>query len=257
MRITVRHELTYSLGNPARALAHVLMTPLATVQQKVERWSIDMPGIASAAVFRDAYGNRAHLVNFTKVEGDITILVEGLVETSDKAGVLGRVDHDPMAAIYRRPTALTKADPALIDGLDKLSGVALLHELMDRVHNGIGGTAQSQSQDGQSQSQRNSEPAGLPAHRFIGAARALGLPARYVTGYVLADEDEPAAFRGWAEVWDDGLGWIGFDPVANLCPADGHVRLASAFDVATALPARFHPAPPTMPAETVSVTAAD
>ena len=43
MRLTVTHTLTCSLPSPARAVEHVLLTPLTTPQQRVERWSIEMP----------------------------------------------------------------------------------------------------------------------------------------------------------------------------------------------------------------------
>jgi hypothetical protein len=259
MRITIRHELVYAIGTHARVQAHVLLTPVPTAQQKIERWSVEMPGMAESATFRDGYGNRAHLVTATKIEGEIRVVVEGVVETSDRAGVIGRLDHDPMPALYRRPSAGAKAEPELIAGLEKKGGVSLLHELMARIHEApaAASPSQSQTQDGESQSQGQSTgvPPPLPALRFIGAARALGLPARYVTGYVLETDDDPAGFRGWAEVWEEGLGWIGFDPVCNLCPVESHVRVATGFDIATTLPVRFVPSPTEMPHETASVTA--
>ena len=50
------------------------------------------------------------------------------------------------------------------------------------------------------------------AHLFVSAARSLGIPARYVAGYLLADEAGHAVREtlAWAEAWVDGLGWIGF-----------------------------------------------
>jgi transglutaminase-like putative cysteine protease len=77
------------------------------------------------------------------------------------------------------------------------------------------------------------------AHIFISAARALGLPARYVSGYFLTDSDEPSeAHHAWAEVWIKGLGWLGFDPANRLCPTDRYVRLACGLDSASAAPVR-------------------
>ena len=65
MKLTVKHTLTYNLGTPARVVTHVLLTALAMPQQKVERWSIDMPGLSDGAMFRDGFGNRAYLVSQT------------------------------------------------------------------------------------------------------------------------------------------------------------------------------------------------
>ena len=78
------------------------------------------------------------------------------------------------------------------------------------------------------------------AHVFISAARSLGIPARYVSGYLLAGTgDEPSdANHAWAEAWLDGLGWVGFDPANGVCPTDRYVRLASGLDAAFAAPIR-------------------
>ena len=276
MKITLTHTLSFSLATPPRALQHVLLTALGTPQQKIERWSIAMPGFAEAVTFRDAFGNRAQLVSQVKPEDPIVVTVSGVVETTDKAGVLGRLDFDPMPAIFRRPTALTKPAPELVEGLSNDGGrIAMLHELMDRVNRAfslpapaepVQSQSQSQSQDGQSQSQGGSlpeetiEPAITAAkenpadfaHALIGAARALDIPARYVTGY-LAGDDSAASFHAWAECWDERLGWIGFDAMFNLCPADTYIRLAAGLDAMGTMPLRCVPVWPEMPVETVEM----
>lgn len=81
-------------------------------------------------------------------------------------------------------------------------------------------------------------PRGL-AHAFIAAARTLGTPARYASGY---RHDEAAdgvpGEHGWAEAFVPAIGWIGFDPSADLCPTDRYVRLAVGLDLLGAAPAR-------------------
>ena len=102
MKLSVAHTISFSLGSPARAVQHLLLTPLATPQQRIERWSIEMPGFADAPTFRDGYGNKAHMVSEVKPEPTITVRVAGTVETLDKAGVVGRLEYDPMTALFRR-----------------------------------------------------------------------------------------------------------------------------------------------------------
>jgi transglutaminase-like putative cysteine protease len=256
MQLTIRHTLTFSLGTPARAVQHLLLTPLATPQQKIERWSIEMPGIADAAVFRDGFGNRAHLVSQIKPEPRIVVTAGGVVETLDRAGVLGRLDLDPMPAMFRRQTLETTFDPALIEGLagggDR---IAMLHELMGRLHATRLAPTRMQAQGSQQQAQGGEmAPRGL-ALAFVGAARELGVPARYVTGYLL-DEDGKASFHAWAEAWDEGLGWIGFDAKLDMCPTGNHIRLASGLDATGTMPIRSAPVWNEMPVETVEIEAA-
>jgi Transglutaminase-like enzymes, putative cysteine proteases len=77
-------------------------------------------------------------------------------------------------------------------------------------------------------------------HVFCAAARSLGFPARYVAGYLLAGEGEDWAHEthAWAEAHVEGLGWVGFDPSADVCPTDRYVRLCSGLDARGAAPIR-------------------
>lgn len=251
MLITIRHRLSLTLGpGIVRSAQHVLLTPQTGPTQVVREWAIDMPGMAGAASFIDGFGNRAHLVTQLRPEAELVVAVSGVVETMDRNGVIGKVPGEPPPALYRRPTALAKAAGAITskfrtvprDGQDR---IALLHALMARVGEVVGEAEQTQgqSQDGQAQSQGEAArpPAADFAHAFIGAARALEIPARYVTGYVAGHSGE-AAWHAWTEAWDDGLGWIGFDPMLGYCPTDRHVRVATGLDASTVPPVRGVPA---------------
>jgi transglutaminase-like putative cysteine protease len=252
MKLRLTHTLAFSLSGSGRAVQHLLLTALATPQQKIERWSIAMPGFTDAATFRDGYGNRAHLVSQTKRSEPITVTVSGLVETTDKAGVLGRLEYDPPPALFRRATDLTKPDPELIEDIDPEGGrIGQLHEIMGRVHEKLS-PSQSQSDGEQTQTFGNSDPSAF-AHTFIAGARALDIPTRYVTGYLF--DDGAAAIHAWAEAWDEGLGWIGFDPRLNVCPTDQHIRLASGLDAVSTMPVRSVPVWGEMPVETVEIVA--
>lgn len=249
MKIAIRHSMSLVLGpGVARSVQHLLLMPVSGPTQTVHEWTIEMLGFAGAAKIVDGFGNRAQLVSQVKPEAELVISVSGIVETIDRNGVVGRVPGDIPPGLYRRPTAATKAAGAITSkfrtvpktGQDR---IALLHGLMARVGEVIGEPEQSQEQDGQSQSQGSAvhAPASDYAHAFIGAARGLDIPARYVTGY-LHGEDSGAALHAWAEAWDDGLGWIGFDAMLGLCPTDQHVRVAVGLDAVSTMPVRSIPA---------------
>lgn len=71
------------------------------------------------------------------------------------------------------------------------------------------------------------------SHLALAAIRALKLPARYVSGYLLT---RPApgqvklrgadASHAWISVWDPGLGWVDMDPTNGLIPTDEHIAIA-------------------------------
>lgn len=71
------------------------------------------------------------------------------------------------------------------------------------------------------------------AHLLIATFRLMGLPARYVSGYLLtkAPPGKPKligsdASHAWASVWAPGIGWVDFDPTNNIIPREEHITLA-------------------------------
>ena len=75
------------------------------------------------------------------------------------------------------------------------------------------------------------------AQIFIAAARALEIPARYVSGYLMMDDRvEQEATHAWAEAWVEGLGWVGFDISNGISPDPRYVRVATGRDYRDAAP---------------------
>ena len=77
------------------------------------------------------------------------------------------------------------------------------------------------------------------AHVFIACCRRLGVPARYVSGYLRNDDPELHVGRtshSWAEAWVPGLEWVGFDPANNISPRGDSLRVAIGLDYRDAAP---------------------
>jgi transglutaminase-like putative cysteine protease len=81
------------------------------------------------------------------------------------------------------------------------------------------------------------------AHLQIGCLRALGLPARYVSGYLLTAATPGQsrmvgadASHAWLAAWCPGLGWIEFDPTNNLVPYLDHITVAWGRDYSDVCP---------------------
>ena len=72
---------------------------------------------------------------------------------------------------------------------------------------------------------------------FIAVCRAVGIPARFVSGYQEGDPDEKQSdLHAWAEVYLPGGGWRGYDPTLGLAVADRHVALAAGASPSLASP---------------------
>lgn len=71
------------------------------------------------------------------------------------------------------------------------------------------------------------------AHLEIACLRSLGLPARYVSGYLLTRPPEHGeklvgadASHAWLAVWCPGHGWIDLDPTNNMIASAEHITIA-------------------------------
>ena len=63
---------------------------------------------------------------------------------------------------------------------------------------------------------------------FVPAARVAGIPARYISGYLMMnDRVDQDASHAWAEAHIDGLGWVGFDVSNGYSPDERYVRIAT------------------------------
>ncbi len=83
------------------------------------------------------------------------------------------------------------------------------------------------------------------AHLAVGCLRSIGLPARYISGYI-ETVPQPGEARlvgadashAWCSVWTPMAGWIDFDPTNGLMPVDWHITVAWGRDYADVTPVR-------------------
>jgi transglutaminase-like putative cysteine protease len=251
MRLRIAHSSVYRYDPPAAGVIQVLrLTPRNHEGQYVERWRIDVVPDARLAAHEDAFGNIGHVFTADGPLEELRVEVDGDVETQNTHGVVrGTVERFP-PSLFLRDTALTQADSAIRAFATKIreaSGgelLAELHGLLDRLFEDFAGTTgDAAAAPAKNAAEAFARKGGAPkdfAHIFIGAARSLGIPARYVGGYhrhadKAADADTSHA---WAEAYVPDLGWVGFDPSNGCCPTDAHIRVAIGLDSLGAAPMR-------------------
>jgi transglutaminase-like putative cysteine protease len=221
MLLSVRHETLYNYETPViYSVQRLHLWPSEFAAQKTVSWSISAPGIETALSYVDGFGNRVHLVNFADVVGDVSIVAEGTVDCEDAAGVVKGLPSSAPDAVFTRQTDATIPNAAIRNMADKAASkdgeLATLHAMMGAIHDRVDyelgsthahTTAAEAFADGRGVCQDH-------AHIFVGAARGLGIPARYVTGYLVTGQGATStAAHAWAEALVPNLGWIGFDPV--------------------------------------------
>ena len=81
------------------------------------------------------------------------------------------------------------------------------------------------------------------AHLAIACIRSVGLPARYVSGYIETVSPVGAekligadASHAWFSVYDPAMGWMDFDPTNNMIPGDQHITIGWGRDYADIAP---------------------
>ncbi|MGE7367933.1 transglutaminase family protein [Neorhizobium sp. NPDC001467] len=243
MRLKIVHRTEYRYDAPVPySLQRLRLTPPDTAAQTILSWNIAVDGASIEAGYADQYGNRTELVS---TEGDahtIRITAAGEVETTDKAGVFGPHQGFCPLWLFLRETERTRPGRLTRELSDTLAGdteLARMHALMETINATVTYTPGS-TDTLTSAEQALEAKSGVcqdHAHIFITAARLCGIPARYVSGYLLMEgQDEQVATHAWAEAHLPGLGWVGFDAANAICPDDRYVRLACGLDYAAAAP---------------------
>lgn len=247
LTLQVRHTTHYAFTQPViHAIQRLRLTPKETHGQRILDWRMTFDNARVELEYDDQHFNHVTLVSLAPGAREVTVTCEGLVETEDNAGVIGRHSgHLPLWSFLRQ-TPLTRPGPRLRALLREVSGasagedqVGFLHALSALIRQRIA------YETGRTHSATTAEEAALHgagvcqdhAHIFIGAARAAGIPARYVSGYLMMnDRIEQEATHAWAEAHIEGLGWVGFDVSNGICPDPRYVRVATGSDYRDAAP---------------------
>jgi transglutaminase-like putative cysteine protease len=243
MLLKIFHRTEYNYDAPlSYALQRLRLVPKASRAQKVVEWNIAIEGGKVEVRYDDSFGNETWLLSLDGEPDRLVIDASGVVETTDTQGILG--PHKGMAPLwlFQQATALSHPGAGTTDlaqavqagdGLDRLHRLMLL--VRERVAYTVGATdaittAEEALLRGQGVCQDHS-------HIFITAARLMGYPARYVSGYLHLDTaDDQTATHAWAEAHVDGLGWIGFDTSNGISPDERYVRIACGRDYRDAMP---------------------
>ena len=248
MRIHIEHETTYSYDEPVSYSIQALrMRPLDTRSQRIVNWTVETPQHASVREQRDVYGNVLQMLYVERPHTEIKLRVSGDVETTELNGVVASPIERFPPRFYLRRTLLTETNDALnelaetareaSDGTPLDLAHSLMHKVRDQLDYMIGETDATTTA-----AQALANGSGVcqdHAHVFIATARELGIPARYVSGYLWIEAGEQGeAAHAWAEAFIEDLGWVGFDVANRICPTEAHLRVASGLDYLEAAPIR-------------------
>jgi len=249
MKLRVEHRTVYRYEPAVRLVVQILrLRPSQFDGQRVVEWRIDAGGHPVDDGYVDGAGNCINMLTAHGPVEALEVVSTGVVEVVDRAGMvrgLREILH-PLVWLRAGPrTAPSAAIEAFARGAvagtrpDRLEqGHALAAAVAEAVRYQPGSSAVDTTA-----TEALEAGAGVcqdQAHVLVAAARSLGMPARYVTGYLYPGGETigAEATHAWAELHLDSYGWVGFDPANGQCPTAEYVRLACGIDAMDAAPFR-------------------
>jgi transglutaminase-like putative cysteine protease len=252
MRFAVRHETLYRYSVPVVLAPHILRLTPRSASQVRTRSLVVWPEPVALDEKDDLHGNRVTQVSFSEqATRELRIESRFELETSPPPPAFEPSERlpwtQPLAddlAMYRSggasvgPTVIAFAQAVAAEvGQQPL---AFLDHLCRTIH------ARADKQirtSGDAQAAADTLASWQGACRdftvlFLAAARSMGMPARFCSGYQAAADtpDGRRSLHAWPEVFVPGAGWRGWDPTHGVPAGEGHVALSAAPDQAGAMP---------------------
>ena len=245
MRYCVRHETRYEYEDPVSISHHILrLTP-----RKADRTMISVTPHPPAFVHHfDYFGNKVTSFNLLEPHNCLVVVSTSELEVNApppadfSASTAWDILHasDPEIAQFTFDSARARSAPKLRDYAMEsfppdrplLEGV---RDLTHRIHEDFlfDTKATEVSTPVETFFEKRRGVCQDFSHLQIACLRSLGLPARYVSGYLrtLPPPGRPRlvgadASHAWCAAWSPEAGWVDFDPTNDCVPTDGHITVA-------------------------------
>lgn len=239
MKLCIRHDTTYRYANHvSNSIQFLRLTPQDSERQRILAWKLELPRKVRSQL--DPYGNVLHVLTLDEPHDALVLTAHGEVEI-DPGLELEHDDQSPLP--FLRSSHLTQAGDELVDFAtqqcgtrrDRAALIDLMNGLSERMPYAPGETtvvttALEAFAGGAGVCQDHT-------HAFLACARSLGVPARYVSGYLCTEDASHLASHAWAEAWLDDA-WYSFDVTNRLAKPERHLKLAVGLDYLDACPVR-------------------
>jgi transglutaminase-like putative cysteine protease len=249
-RFEIVHSTRFRYSAPiAETIMEVRLRPIDGRGQRCLEFALDVSSSIEPGAYMDGYGNHVHYFNLVRNHQGLSVISRSVVETG------GELETDPgedlvldflrfrspvndvpgVRRLARRHAIENPASGASVEkALDELTrsinrefdydrAVTNVYSDVDDVLKLKAGVCQDF------------------AHLFVAVARAMHIPARYVSGYIHVAKESGAregASHAWAEAWVPGRGWVGYDATHPVRAGENHVRVAVGRDYRDAAPTR-------------------
>jgi transglutaminase-like putative cysteine protease len=255
MLLRIHHETKLSYSEPvSETVFDVRMSPPSDEDQTNLGYRLRIDPSAPVTIYRDGFGNRVDLFNILAPYSELVIRATSIVRTHRgpaPASRLAGLDWDAEAAELRSLETLEYLQPSPLvrpsSALDEfLRGMRAPGGPLSGVIGQLTGAVRSRLvYEKKVTTARTPVGEALElgrgvcqdfAHLFLGACRGIGLPARYVSGYI--HQPGEVATHAWCQVWTGRLGWVDVDPTVGTTVGDDYVKIAVGRDYSDVPPNR-------------------
>jgi transglutaminase-like putative cysteine protease len=255
MLLRVQHETKLTYTDPvSETVFEVRMAPPSDEDQTNLGYHLRTIPSVPVTIYRDGLGNRVDMFNILTAYQELVIRATSIVRMHRHSSGLARLELDPfepegddvrMASTieYLQPSPMVKRCPELdefVAGLPPREGslAEVVVRMMDAVRSRL--TYEKKVTTART-------PVGEAlrlgrgvcqdfSHLFLAACRGIGLPARYVSGYL--HQPGEIATHAWCQVWASRGGWVDVDPTHGTFPANDHVKIGIGRDYSDVPPNR-------------------
>ncbi|WP_353142769.1 transglutaminase family protein [Acinetobacter pragensis] len=239
MKLMVNHQTHYSYSAPVQnSIQYIKMIPSTNSHQQVHYWDVSVPGEKETK--KDAFSNIWLTSSQREPYSQMTIMAQGVVEMNPKSryGAMDQLNPN----LFLQPTlstacseemkqfALSYAPRADHEQLIRLAEAVLDYIPYTPHQTSVHTSAIDAFNCRQGVCQDHS-------HVFIAMCKYLGLPARYVSGYLFVPQTMHLASHAWAEVFLEDA-WYCFDISNQLFTPNSHIYVAVGRDYWDVAPVR-------------------
>ena len=259
-RFNIRHVTKYTYNAPVRDSANqIVLFPIRDEFQELAKQDLQISGEPDLDIYRDYYGNE--IGSFMNAEPHMELVIDSRVQVVTRARPMpedmmsaeaqwGQLEAIKQGAPFldflhtehfdafaevnsiSNPTLQRKATPLqaarglnqyVFDNFRYIKGLTSVETTLDEAWKLKAGVCQDF------------------AHILLVMLRLLGVPARYVSGYICPHDSGmrgEGATHAWVEAYIPSYGWLGLDPTNNCFVNDLHVRLAVGRNFADCSPVR-------------------
>jgi len=239
------------------------MHPRNDENQRTLRFNLDVSPDAKVLHHRDYLGNMIHIFDVSAPHEQLAIKAESIIEVKPPLTPPNHISEDAWKAIDAAstnrdmydmllPGSFTHQTPMLQQfaaeigwGQRDADPLTLLRRLNTTIYENFDYTQDVTRVDSPIDVALKARQGVCQdfSHIMLTLTRQIGIPARYISGYLYHRDDQEDrslvdASHAWVEAWLPDLGWIGFDPTNNLIVAERHIRACIATDYAKASPTR-------------------